>query len=151
MLKTIEQAYRKAPHFIEIYRLLESIIYSKCQTISELNILAIDEIMQILGMKTKLIIDSSIYNNSHLSGQSRILDICIKENANFYHNAIGGKEIYEKISFEKLNIELKFVENKLTAYSQFNNQFSRGLSIIDALMFNDSGFIMNNLMGFDLV
>ena len=43
------------------------------------------------------------------------------------------------------------MENNLKAYKQFNKDFINGLSIIDVLMFNDKGKVLNLLQNFQLI
>jgi len=64
------------------------------------------------------------------------MSICKLLDTTEYYNAIGGQELYDKSTFAKKNIELKFLETKNIEYKQFNNEFIPYLSILDVLMFN---------------
>jgi hypothetical protein len=54
-----------------------------------------------LGITTEIISSSSIYQNTELKAQTRIVDICLQEKANHYINPIGGIELYQKEVFEE--------------------------------------------------
>jgi hypothetical protein len=57
--------------------------------------------------------------------------------ATTYVNPPGGRSIYDPDKFQKAGLELRFLEHKLPPYDQGESEFVAGLSIIDALMWND--------------
>jgi hypothetical protein len=133
--KTIEINYKKAPFFETVSPLIHEIIESPFQKIAELIVYSLKLINEYLGIKT-LIVSSSVYKNIQLKGQTRILDICRRENADKYINLIGGMELYSQEAFKENNIELSFIKPLSFQYNQFNMEFVPWLSIIDILMFN---------------
>lgn len=135
-LKTLSYSYNKSPYFKDTYSILEEIIRYNEINLSKYIHYSITRICKHLGIDTKLISSSSIYHNNHLNGQDRIIDICIREDADLYINAIGGKQLYDKSSFNRNNIELCFLETNSIKYLQYGNDFIPNLSIIDLLMFN---------------
>jgi hypothetical protein len=136
-LKTIEQAYKKAPNYSVIADLVQGVINCQHTSISEIATKSIQDVATYLGLHTEIINTSSHYGNDNLSGQDRVLDICIKEGADYYVNSIGGKDLYSKETFRKHGIQLDFIKPKDIKYKQFENEFIPWLSIIDVLMFND--------------
>ncbi|GGB08612.1 WbqC family protein [Puia dinghuensis] len=151
LLKTIEQAYKKAPEFRQVYPLISDILQSNAGTIGELAWLSLRSVAEYLGMATEFIRTSSDYNNSHLKAQERILDICTKEKAHHYINPIGGMEIYSRELFQDSGIKLNFIRTLPLAYPQFNNEFISNLSIIDVLMFNPKDKINALLNSYELI
>lgn len=137
LLKTIEQNYKKAPMYSSVYPLLQYLINDEAETISELNYKGIKAVCYYLNISTTLIPSSVVYGNSDLKGQFRILDICIKENAQHYINPVGGMELYNREVFNKEGISLSFIRSEPSPYKQLTNEFIPALSIIDVLMFND--------------
>ena len=135
-LQTINQNYKKAPYFSKVYSLLEDVLEMKINTISELAIESIMVTSKYLGLQTEFLISSTRYNNKDLQRQDRLLDICKKENATHYINAVGGQELYAKESFKEKDVELNFIKSKQLTYKQFGETFTPWLSIIDVLMFN---------------
>ncbi len=151
ILKKVEMAYRKAPHFQEAFDLLENIVTQGHTHISELAFTGIQKICNYLHISTHLIPSSTIYENSHLKSQNRIIDICLKENADHYINPIGGIELYSKESFLNHGIRLNFLSSELITYRQFKDKFVPHLSILDIIMFNDVETIHNFLSRFKLL
>lgn len=137
MSAAVRQSYAKAPHFDVIYNLFSEIVFSDELSISELAKQSVIAISKYLGLPTQFIMSSSIYGNSNLNGESRVLDICRREIACQYYNLPGGKELYQEDLFKLNGIELQFIDPRLTAYRQLSEQFYPGLSMIDVLMHND--------------
>ncbi|MFA0557976.1 MULTISPECIES: WbqC family protein [unclassified Vibrio] len=140
-LKTIELNYKRAPHFDETYALVSKIIDYKAESLSEFITNSIVNVAKHLDINSEFVISSSSYNNSQLKGQDRIIDICKKECASVYINAVGGRELYTRDVFLNNNVELRFMENKSLGYEQFSNEFVSNLSIIDVLMFNGKTYL----------
>ncbi len=150
-LKTIEQTYKKSSQFQTVFPLIEEIITQKESNISKNIFHSTKLICDYLSIKTKLIPSSTIYQNTHLKAQERILDICIQEKANHYINPQGGIELYDRSFFENKNIQLSFLKSSPTEYPQFSNTFVPYLSIIDVLMFNEKTTVHNHLVSFELI
>ncbi|MBE9464944.1 WbqC family protein [Dyadobacter subterraneus] len=150
-LKTVQQSYLKAPNYQKVFHLIEEIVNSGVETISEFTWLALQKVCAYMEITTEIVPSSSIYKNTDLKAQERILDICKQENASHYINPIGGMELYEKNIFEKENIKLNFIKSTAGAYPQFKNAFVPWLSIIDILMFNDAESIGKLLKEFELI
>jgi hypothetical protein len=151
ILKTIEQAYRKAPFYAETEPILTKTTNYNPSTISNYIYLSIKQIAAHLNITTNIIESSSVYQNSHLKAQDRILDICKKTQASHYINPIGGMELYDKGSFLTQNIKLSFLQTKPIHYPQFGNEFVSNLSILDILMFNPKSKIEEFLSEYTLV
>ena len=150
-LKSIEQSYKKAPFYQEVYPMIERIIGDNSEKINDYIANSFEVLSQYLDIKTEIVRSSSIYQNAHLKSQERILDICIQEKASHYINPIGGMELYQKSIFEQQNIKLSFIKTKPVQYTQFKNEFIPWLSVLDVLMFNDKTTIQGFLNEFELV
>lgn len=151
LLRTLQQSYQKAPFYSAVFPILENVITSATDTISELAIDALMQINRYLGIKTEIVSSSRIYSNGHLKGQERILDICRQENANVYINPIGGVELYDKEIFNKADIQLFFIKSTPILYPQFRNDFVPWLSIVDVLMHNEVSDIRRFLECYELI
>lgn len=150
-LKTLEQNYKKAPHYQLVIGVVEKIVQSENTNIADLIYLSLQEICTYLKIDTELVRTSTIYQNQHLKAQERILDICLQEKANHYINPIGGQELYDKTLFAENGIKLNFIQSKRSEYQQFKNEFVPWLSIIDLMMFCSVDEIKQNLTMFELV
>lgn len=150
-LKTLEQNYKKAPHYQSVIGIIEKIVQSENTNIADLIYLSLQEICAYLKIDTELVRTSTIYQNQHLKAQERILDICLQEKANHYINPIGGQELYDKMLFAENGIKLNFIQSKRSEYQQFKNEFVPWLSIIDLMMFCSVDEIKQQLTMFELV
>ena len=99
-LKTLEQSYKKAPCFQQVRPILEQTLEQEKTIFSEIIVENLKLINAYLGITTEIISSSSIYQNTELKAQTRIVDICLQEKANHYINPIGGIELYQKEVFE---------------------------------------------------
>ena len=150
-LKTLQQSYQKAPYYQKVFVLIEEIVNLDVETIYDLTFEALVRTCNYMEIKTEIVASSSIYQNTHLKGQERILDICKQEGADHYINPIGGMELYDKVKFEKEGIKLNFIKSVSCPYNQFKNAFVPWLSIIDILMFNDPEAIREQLKAYELI
>ena len=153
LLKTIEQGYRKAPFYQPVMPLTEKIINFTTDSIADLVYFSLLELNQYLGLTTRLVQSSTVYNNADLKAQERILDICRQEKASQYINPIGGTDLYDKPTFAQAGMELSFIKALKTEYPQVNNrnEFIPWLSIIDVLMMNDVPTVNTMLGAYELV
>jgi hypothetical protein len=149
--QTVRQNYKKAPYFNEVSELINKVLNTKCTSISELAIASIVVVSKYLELKTVFYSSSNRFKNKDLERQDRLLDICKKENAKHYINALGGEELYNKESFKAKGIELSFIKTLPIEYKQFSNEFIPWLSIIDVLMFNSVENIKVMLDKYELI
>lgn len=135
-LNIFKEAYRKAPHFGNIFPIIEDIVKYEDDNLFRYIYHSINIIRKALGITTDIVVSSSIKINHELKGKNKVMAICKELEATEYYNAIGGQELYNKIEFQNNSIELKFLKSDLVPYKQFMNDFVSGLSIIDVMMFN---------------
>lgn len=149
--KTLQQAYTKASQFNEIYPLIEHVFDQKHESISSLAINSIWQVCHYLNIPTLISNTSTIYQNNHLNGEERVIDICQKESCKEYINAIGGKNLYSKERFSNQNIKLSFLQTNEIKYKQFAYPFAPFLSIIDVLMHNNTDQVKKFLDEYQLL
>ena len=151
LLKTFDNAYRKAPMFREVYPILERIIGFEERNLSTFISNSIEQICIYLKIDTHIVLSSLRYNTGHLKGQDKILEICRIEKSDVYINLFGGLEIYHKEAFEKQSLELLFLKSKPIHYKQFRSDYIPSLSIIDIMMFNEKDKITDYLNEYELI
>lgn len=151
LLKTFEQAYKKSPFYLTAFAVTEKIINLDAEKVSDWIASSFAILTDCLGIQTDIVLSSSIYQNTYLKGQERILDICQQEKADHYINPIGGTDLYDKSIFDKAGIQLNFLKSKPLIYSQFKNEFVPWLSIVDIMMFNDIPTIQGILNEYELI
>lgn len=135
-LKTISHSYANAPQYKNVFALISEIMEFEEENLSRFIRNSLIILCKYLNIKTHFVESSTIYNNSELKGENKIIDICLKENAKEYINPIGGIDLYSKENFKAQGIELKFLKPKKIRYEQAGEKFIEDLSIIDMLMFN---------------
>lgn len=136
LLRTIHQSYSKATCYNTIIDLLERLIYYPTIHLDKFLLNSIQEISKYLCLNIDITPTSRVYNNKNLKGQDRILDICRLENASEYINPVGGRELYDKPTFERRGLKLRFLQSTPTPYAQGIEGHVPSLSIVDILMFN---------------
>jgi len=136
IVSTIKLNYKKAPHFNEVFPMIEALLQNEEKNLARYLGHSIQEIAKYLGMNTKFVYLSDLQGETTLKAQDRTIDICKRANAEKYVNAIGGQSLYDKESFKREGMELSFLEVADVEYKQFHNDFVPHLSIIDVLMFN---------------
>ncbi|MDM1346169.1 WbqC family protein [Myroides marinus] len=150
-LRSIEQNYRKAPYFSDVYQLICSILEVNSDRIGVLAKDSVITVSKYLQLETEFVYSSDFYMNNELSGKFRVISICAKENALVYINPIGGQELYNKEDFLSQGLDLYFIQSKKQIYQQFKEEFVPWLSIIDILMFNSVEEIQLMLDEYNLI
>lgn len=151
MLRTVTESYVKAPFYDQVYPMFERWLTAEVEGISELNVRILSDVCEYVGLKTEIVPTSKIYANSNLSSVERVLDICEREAAGHYINAIGGRELYSHEVFKGEGITLNFLKPTLFSYPQGKGDFVSGLSMLDVLMWNSVGAILVKSKEFTLV
>ncbi|MGA9467615.1 MAG: WbqC family protein [Exiguobacterium marinum] len=150
-IKQLRHAYHNAPYFEEAMPVLES-----CLTYPETNVAAylshgLIEVVRYLGIDSTILRTSDLQPNRELKGQERIIDYCQQLDATHYINAINGMSLYDQKSFQRVGIELSFLQSELPAYKQGTDTFHPYLSIIDCMMNCSIDEIHHMLHAYDLV
>lgn len=148
--KTFEQAYRKAPHFASVWQWAEPILGSPEPSMGALARQSVRAVADYLGLAPRWVESSSIYGNSDLKAQARVLDICRREGCDRYVNMAGGSELYDHASFVEAGFQLEFLVASLPPYTQYKGDFVPGLSILDVLFFNSPDAVRQMLTHFEL-
>ena len=148
--KTIEMTYKKAPFFSQTLALVEKVLNFESKSLTDFLYNSLLEVCTYLEIDTKIEKTSSIYQNSALKADNKIIDICKQEKGTIYINPIGGQELYKQEKFTQEGIELYFLNTGQIDYQQFSKEFVPYLSIIDIMMFNSPSKIKKILTNFEL-
>jgi WbqC-like protein family len=151
IIDIIDQAYRKAPYFKDIYPLLINILLDKETNLAKYLTNNLKTVIEYLGILVSVLVSSEIEKNSLLKGEDKVIDICKRLKATDYINAIGGQGLYSKEKFAHNGLMLNFIKSKQIIYPQFNYQFVPALSIIDIMMFNPKEQILKMLNQYELI
>ena len=150
LIKTIKQAYSKAPFYQKAFPVIENTLTNPENNLGSFLNHQIKELCAYLGINTELILSSSIEKDNSLKGQEKVLQICKKLSATHYVNAAGGKELYSKDIFLQSGISLNFIRTIPFDYKQFSDEHLPWLSIIDVMMFNPVAHIKELLNNYIL-
>jgi hypothetical protein len=151
LINKIKNSYSRAPQFNEVFTLIEDDLKSDSKNLFEFIYKTILTICKYLEIETKIVISSVLEVPSNLKSSEKVKYICKKLKGSTYINAIGGIDLYRKLDFKEIGIDLFFLKTKRIEYKQFQNDFVPFLSIIDVLMFNDKKSIQLYLNEFELV
>jgi hypothetical protein len=143
LLNQIKGAYQRAPHFAQVFPLIERIV-----SLDETNLFrflhhSICTTCEFLKISTEIRISSSIAIDHSLKKQSKVIALCRAVGGRTYVNASGGIDLYSREDFQSQGIDLKFIRSKPFEYRQFGAGFVPMLSIIDVLMFNSLEDVRN--------
>ena len=146
------QNYQNAPYFAAVFPIFDDILRGSIgRSIGDVAIESVEKVLHYIDLQRKTTTTFSRYNNTHLNGAERIVDICRQENATIYLNAIGGQKLFSKDYFSERTIELQFLKPNLTTYKQNSPSFIAGLSILDVLMWNDPATVKAMLSDYTLI
>jgi hypothetical protein len=135
-LNTVEGAYKKSPHFSDIYRLLSEICAYPNLNVADFNTNSLRNLCNYMDIDTEFVVASHLRKNDDLRSQDAVIEINRVLHSDCYINSIGGRQLYSKELFQQHGITLKFIEMDTIEYAQFGTTFAPSLSIIDVLMFN---------------
>lgn len=145
LLEKVRHAYSRAPHYESVSRLVASVVQGASENLAMLALTSVVAVSRHLGLTTQFETSSCLPNPWGLRGQERIIDICGRMGADTYVNLPGGRTLYDPAAFADKGIELLFIPDLDLTYPQFNDPFVPSLSIIDALMFNDTRALQDHL------
>ncbi len=132
--QSLQHCYSRSRYW-KMYRDDFREIYSKkWERLVDLNLALINLIRDILGIKTKTVLSSTLPD---LQGRKteRIIDICRKLGGDVYLSGEGARVYNDETAFKNSNIELRYQNFKHPVYHQLWGEFIPNLSAVD-LIFN---------------
>ena len=153
ILAQLEHYKKKAPHYAIVINLIKESIHLKTNSIVELDLNILKAVCNYLNINFtyQVFSTSDIKINNVNAPDEWALNICKKLNARSYYNPTGGISFFDRSKYEKVGIDLKFLQIEATPYYQFSNEFIPNLSIIDVMMFNSPQKIKDMLNNIELI
>ena len=145
LLNQIRGSYSKAQNFDSVYPLVESIVSFEDDNLFSYVSNSIQSCCRFLGVKTEILVSSSLDIDHDLKGQDKVLALCASMGASQYINPIGGVDLYSVDEFKTRGISLSFLNTHEVNYTQFKKEFVPWLSILDVMMFNSVDWISEQL------
>ncbi len=132
---------KKAPHYHQVINLLKDSLDENETSLVRIVENTLKMTCDYIGIKHDILVFSEM--NVKISSEEIkdpddwALQICKKmHGVDEYWNPPGGKSFFSREKYEEAGIKLKFHEMELNEYPQLGDEFEKGLSIIDVLMFN---------------
>lgn len=151
VLKTVKQAYTKAPFFDDIFPMFERVLTHTDRDITAICQRGITEVFEYLGIGKKIVRSSDLEYDRDLPAADRLVAICEQFDASDYINSIGGQKLYSKDYFSEQGKRLSFLQMHDVSYLQGKNEFVPYLSMIDVLMWCDKQQARDLLQQYTLV
>lgn len=136
--RRIEAAYRRAPHFDEVFPWLLTGMKNEDSNLFRFLHHLLVRTLVWLNLHRTVIISSSLGLPRSLMGQDRVIATCKALGAAHYINLPGGRSLYDHQTFAAAGLKLSFLAPNLIPYRQFEHPFVAGLSVLDAMMFNNT-------------
>lgn len=135
--QTLRQQYARAPYVSEVGDLVMQIMSRRYDSISELAIASVVDVMRYLGVVMSWSISSERFAATKgMERASRLMAITRLCGCARYINLPGGRALYSPAKFAEDGIELQFIESRFLEYPQRREAFVPGLSIVDVMMWN---------------
>lgn len=133
--KSLRSAYGRAPHFEEIYSILEPVyLNSNCSTLSLVNQQFIKKIMLYLNIETE-IKDSSDFPSVD-DPSDRLVNICRDVGADVYLSGPAARQYLDVSKFSAAKITVEWMDyTGYREYDQMWGEFEHNVSVLD-LLFN---------------
>lgn len=130
----IVRSYKKAEHFDEVWTKIEDLFVEKEDTICDYCLRSIFRLVEILDIKTNIVLQSEIKLDALYKKNELVLNICKALNADEYLSGIGARKYNDESRYKEEGIMLSYQSYSMPEYRQINTgEFTSGLSIIDTL------------------
>ncbi len=133
LLATIEQNYRRAPHFEETIPLVTEIVMNNSPLLAEYNEAAVSRLGTAIGLDiTKFVRASTL--GAIGTATDLLIELTRKVGGDSYLAGGGAGGYQEDEKFTTAGVGLRFQDFEAPTYPQLAATPQRGLSIVDALM-----------------
>ncbi len=131
-LNLIEENYRKAPYFKEVYEDFSLLINKKHTSLSELNIDIIKFISHKFGLFPQFINASEL--NLTTFKEEKVIDLIKNLEGTIYYSGIGAKAYQTESNFQACGIRLKYSTFNPFTYPQQFEPYESNVCVLDYLM-----------------
>ena len=133
LLATIEQNYRRAPHFDETMPLITEVVMHETSRLAEYNEAGIRRVAATVGIDVSKVVRASTLDVSG-AATDLLIEITKTVGGDCYLAGGGAAGYQEDEKFELGGIGLRYQDFEHPTYPQLADRPHHGLSIVDALM-----------------
>lgn len=130
-LRTLESAYKRAPHFQSLFDRLSADYAAGDRMLGDFNIRIIRTMMSVFGIEVPVVLSSSLGVTS--SSTARLVDIVRRVGGTTYLSGLGAKAYLDVGMFADNGLDLLWQRFEHPVYSQLHGEFAKGLSGLDCL------------------
>lgn len=150
ILKTIEQSYRKAPHFDTVFDIVNHVLLDDDRRVVNIAGKSISIIFDYLNIEKSIRVSSDIPIDKSLGAQDRLIEMSKFLKCDKYVNSPGGKRLYDETYFRDNGVKLMFINCLSSEYNQKTNNFVPYLSMLDILMWCSKDEVIKLLNEYEL-
>jgi hypothetical protein len=147
--QAIVSNYKKAPYYGHLEDFFEAIFDTDWEIISELNIVVVRKLVEILGIETPLYVASDLPDFPE-DPDERLIAMTKHFKADTYLAGAGGKDYMDLDKYSSAGVNVKFQDFAHPIYQQLFGEFQPYMSVVD-LLFNHGteslGIIRNGKLG----
>lgn len=131
--RTIEQNYRRAPHFSRYAESLEAMYAQSWSSLVELNMRMLENFVAALGIKTRVVRSSEL--DVPGTANDRLINLVRAVNGSRYYSGAYALEVYlDPVQFAEAGIAIEFQKWTCPVYAQLHGEFIPDLAVVDLLM-----------------
>lgn len=132
-LELLQQNYRKADFFDEIFPKIEALYSTRYEKLFDFNMKSIEMLNSFFDIRIDIVFSSDLKTTKTKS--ERLVELLKQVNATHYLSGIGAKDYHVDKPFENAGIEVIWQKFQHPVYKQLHGDFIPYLSSID-LLFN---------------
>ena len=132
-LELLQQNYRKADFFDEIFLKIEALYSTRHEKLFDFNMKSIEMLNSFFDIRIDIVFSSDLKTTKTKS--ERLVELLKQVNATHYLSGIGAKDYHVDKPFENAGIEVIWQKFQHPVYKQLHGDFIPYLSSID-LLFN---------------
>jgi hypothetical protein len=126
-------AYRKAPYFNEMMKVVETVFSQKINNLGELTKTSIMALVDYFDLNKNLITYNSRDLGINGSSSQRVRDIVKCLNGDIYITGHGAKKYLDHNLFEESGIEVRYMDYQYISYPQIRGKFTPFVSALDLI------------------
>lgn len=142
-IKSIELAYKKAPHFEQYFPPMRELLSREFELLTELNTRMLELLLRQLGISIPAVRAADLALEGKKS--DLVLDMCLKLGADVYIFGAQGRNYADVDSFLRAGVKPYFQDYVHPQYHQMHGAFEPYMSVID-LLYNEGPASLQILM-----